>query len=163
MQLRKLWSCCFPVFDEILRVFCRDLKSAIAAAASLEREKGVVEEELRGVKASLERSRSTEKDLRAALKREQDMVVQGGKAVRALERQMVYDGVPPIGSPNKDKARKALSSLPPDSQTSLSSSGSSLTSRVRTSPSPPTPRARILGARDSVVTGRYASCPRRRP
>jgi len=113
----------------------RELKSAVAAAASLEREKAVVEEELKGVKTSLERSRATEKELRSALKREQDMVVQGGKAVRALERQMVYDGVPPFPSPSKEKTRKALSSLPPDGQMSPSTSVSGgLTSRVRYAP-----------------------------
>ena len=63
----------------------RELKSAIAAAASLEREKNVVEEELRGAKSSLERLRVTEKDLRTALKREQDMVVQVHTQSQSLE------------------------------------------------------------------------------
>lgn len=51
----------------------RELKSTIAAAASIEREKDAVEEEVKEARKQLEKARVIEKDLRAALKSEREM------------------------------------------------------------------------------------------
>ncbi len=51
----------------------RELKSTMAAAASLEREKDAIVEEANEAKRQLEKARVIEKDLRAALKSEREM------------------------------------------------------------------------------------------
>ena len=51
----------------------RELKSTMAAAASLEREKNAMEEEVNEARDQLERAKVIEKDLRAALKSEREM------------------------------------------------------------------------------------------